>query len=87
MGDHYHTGRRTSIILSNGLTFASGFASAFAPNIWSLIVLRGILGIGIAGNSLIPYTLFLETLPQGYAYAAPQSFYANIKALGKYCAN
>lgn len=63
--DHPSVGRRISIIWANTLTFGAGFASAFAPDIWSLIMLRGILGVGIAGNTLVPITLFMESLPPG----------------------
>merc|ERR1740117_1482736 len=62
--DHPSVGRRISIIWANTVTFGAGFASAFAPDIWSLIILRGILGIGIAGNTLVPITLFMESLPE-----------------------
>lgn len=63
LADHMLTGRRTSIIWANALTFSAGFASAFAPNMYCLIALRGALGVGIAGNTLIPFTLFMESIP------------------------
>ena len=66
LADHYHFGRKHCIVWANALTFSAGFASAFSPNIHSLIVLRGILGIGIAGNTLMPFTLFMETIPSDY---------------------
>merc|ERR1740117_745179 len=62
--DHPSVGRRISIIWANTVTFGAGFASAFAPDIWSLIILRGILGISIAGNTLVPITLFMESLSE-----------------------
>jgi len=63
LGDHRHFGRRNSIVFANAISFGAGVASAFSPNIFSLIALRGILGLGIAGNTLMPFMLFMESLP------------------------
>eukprot|EP00940_MAST-03C_sp_MAST-3C-sp2_P002299 g2299.t1 len=63
LADHRHVGRRLCVVWANAITFAAGLASAFAPNIWSLIALRGILGLGISGNTLMPFTLFMEMIP------------------------
>lgn len=63
-GDTACAGRRKSTIWAFFLMFGAGFASAFAPDIWSLIVLRTILGFGIAGSVLIPYVLVVEILPE-----------------------
>ena len=63
LADHRHFGRRNCIVFANAITFGAGIASAFSPNIYSLITLRGILGLGIAGNTLMPFVLFMEILP------------------------
>lgn len=63
LGDHRYFGRRNCIVFANTISFGAGVASAFSPNIYSLILLRGILGIGIAGNTLMPFMLFMESLP------------------------
>lgn len=63
LADHRHFGRRNCIVFANAISFGAGFASAFSPNIYSLITLRGILGLGIAGNTLMPFVLFMESLP------------------------
>eukprot|EP00939_MAST-03C_sp_MAST-3C-sp1_P004316 g4316.t1 len=63
LADEKHIGRRHCVIWANAITFGCGFASAFSPNITTLILLRGFLGIGISGNTLMPYTLFVEILP------------------------
>lgn len=55
-------GRRLSLLLLLILTCIFGIASAFAPNIWFLLVVRCLVGFGV-GGSVVPFSLFTEYLP------------------------
>ena len=42
-------GRRTAFFWAATIIFVFGFASALVPNLWSLLLCRGIVGFGVAG--------------------------------------
>jgi len=61
VSDRY--GRRFGFLATTFLTFVFGFASAFSPNIYVLLVLRCLVGFGVGGGH-VAFTLFAEYLPR-----------------------
>ncbi|GBG25757.1 Solute carrier family 22 member 22 [Hondaea fermentalgiana] len=55
-------GRRYCLKWLSTLTFILGFASAFAPDFSSLVVIRGVMGICLGGSS-VGFSYLLELLP------------------------
>jgi MFS family permease len=55
-------GRRKAYLSAGSIIVVSSWASAVAPNYTTLLVLRGICGIGI-GGSTVPFDLTAEFLP------------------------
>eukprot|EP00249_Psilotum_nudum_P021889 c28291_g1_i2 orf=36-1682(-) len=55
-------GRRFGFLVTAVLTFCAGILSAFAPNYYALLLLRGLVGIGLAGGPVI-LSWFLEFIP------------------------
>lgn len=55
-------GRRIGYLATTVFTSVFGLASALAPNLGSLIVLRALLGVGIGGTP-VAFSMFSEFLP------------------------
>ncbi|XP_065047859.1 organic cation/carnitine transporter 7-like isoform X1 [Musa acuminata AAA Group] len=55
-------GRRMGFLFTALITSVAGFLSSFAPNYWSLIFLRFIVGIGLGGGPVLA-SWFLEFIP------------------------
>lgn len=55
-------GRRSGFFFTAILTFAAGIMSAFSPNYYTLLLLRGLVGVGLAGGAVIT-SWFLEFIP------------------------
>lgn len=55
-------GRRSGFLFTALVTFGAGLLSAFAPNYYALLFLRGIVGVGLAGGAVIT-SWFLEFIP------------------------
>ena len=56
-------GRKPCLLYSLALNAVFGFASAFAPHWWWLVVFRVMAGIGVGGSVPSVFTLFAEYLP------------------------
>jgi MFS transporter, SHS family, lactate transporter len=61
LADHY--GRRPIMMINVGLYSALALASAFSPNIWTLIALRALFGVAMGGMWGIGASLALESIP------------------------
>jgi len=57
-------GRRTGFQITIAIFAAAGLASAFAPNVIWLAVLRAITGFGLGGALPLDFSLFAEYLPR-----------------------
>uniref|UniRef100_A0A1I7YXW7 MFS domain-containing protein n=1 Tax=Steinernema glaseri TaxID=37863 RepID=A0A1I7YXW7_9BILA len=70
-------GRRTGLMLSALLTFSMGALSAIAPNFNTMLVLRGLTGIGIGGvpQSVTLYAEFLPTSQRAKCVVLIESFW------------
>lgn len=55
-------GRRSGFLFTAMLTFGAGILSAFSTNYYALLLLRGLVGVGLAGGSVIT-SWFLEFIP------------------------
>ncbi|MCO5575652.1 hypothetical protein L7F22_029455 [Adiantum nelumboides] len=55
-------GRRSGFLFTAIVTFGAGLLSAFSPNYYILLLLRGIVGVGLAGGAVIT-SWFLEFIP------------------------
>ncbi|KAH7373279.1 hypothetical protein KP509_17G048000 [Ceratopteris richardii] len=55
-------GRRPGFLFTALVTFVAGFLSAFSPNYYSLLFLRGMVGVGLAGAAVVT-SWFLEFSP------------------------
>ncbi|CAL9211984.1 unnamed protein product [Musa hybrid cultivar] len=55
-------GRRMGFLFTALITSVAGFLSSFAPNYWSLIFLRFMVGIGLGGGPVLA-SWFLEFIP------------------------
>jgi len=60
LSDKY--GRKSMIVIGWGIIIVFGMASALSPNVWTLAVLRGFVGIGIA-SQVIMFDLAVEIFP------------------------
>ncbi|CAL8465087.1 g4622 [Coccomyxa elongata] len=70
-------GRRIGFAATAAFTFAFGILSAAAPNYLSLVVLRGLMGVGL-GGAPVAFALFLELVPsskRGVLMVTLQSFW------------
>ncbi|EIE20417.1 MFS general substrate transporter [Coccomyxa subellipsoidea C-169] len=70
-------GRRVGFAATAAFTFAFGILSAASPNYLSLVVLRGLMGVGL-GGAPVAFALFLELVPsskRGVLMVALQSFW------------
>ena len=56
-------GRKPSFIATVLITSTAGFASAFSPNITTLILLRMVVGFGLGGNLPVDFSMFMEFVP------------------------
>lgn len=70
-----HKGRKWVLYITVAITSIMGIAASFAPEIYSLIVMQGLLGIGVGGNLPVVYSLFVEFVP-----SAKRGFYLTILA-------
>lgn len=61
LADHY--GRRFLILLGWGIVVVFGLLSCISPDIWFLVITRGLVGVGIGGSQSISYDLFVEAVP------------------------
>ena len=61
LADKY--GRRPTMMINILLYAVLELASGFAPNLWSLIVLRGLFGIAMGGEWGVGSALVMETIP------------------------
>eukprot|EP00435_Cladocopium_sp_Y103_P057412 s615_g19.t1 len=57
-----HHGRRRSFILSSMVITIFGFATALSQGFWSLVAMRGMVGIGVAGLP-VGFDILAEALP------------------------
>lgn len=57
-----HHGRRRSFILSSTVITIFGFATALSQGFWSLVAMRGMVGIGVAGLP-VGFDILAEALP------------------------
>lgn len=55
-------GRRSGFLFTAIVTFCAGLLSAFSPNYYILLLLRGLVGVGLAGGAVIT-SWFLEFIP------------------------
>jgi len=62
MADRY--GRRPALITAVAIDAVCGVASAFAPELTWLLVLRFLTGIGVGGTLPVDYTMMAEFLPR-----------------------
>jgi MFS family permease len=71
-------GRRTGLMLSALLTFSMGALSSLAPNFNTLLLLRGLTGIGIGGvpQSVTLYAEFLPMAQRAKCVVLIESFWA-----------
>jgi MFS family permease len=60
MADKY--GRRKAYLCGSALLSAAGLLTALAANIETLLVLRGLVGVGV-GSSPVPFDILAEFLP------------------------
>ena len=65
LGDR--VGRRIAFILSALVVAVAGIASAFSTSFTSLVLLRGIVGFGVAGG-LIPFDIIAEFTPESHRH-------------------
>ncbi|PIN23867.1 hypothetical protein CDL12_03413 [Handroanthus impetiginosus] len=56
------SGRRKGFLITATITAGAGFLSAFSPDLTSLLVLRGLVGIGLGGGPVLS-SWFLEFIP------------------------
>ena len=61
LADRY--GRRPVLMLDVGLYAAAAFASAFAPNLFVLMILRAVFGFAMGGEWGIGASLVMESIP------------------------
>ena len=57
-------GRRTGFQITIAIFAVFGLASAFAPTVWWLVVLRCLTGFGLGGALPLDFSLFAEFLPR-----------------------
>lgn len=57
-------GRRTGFQITIAIFAIFGLASAFAPTVWWLVVLRCLTGFGLGGALPLDFSLFAEFLPR-----------------------
>ncbi|KAK0417939.1 hypothetical protein QR680_013289 [Steinernema hermaphroditum] len=71
-------GRRTGLMLSALLTFSMGALSAIAPNFNTMLLLRGLTGIGIGGvpQSVTLYAEFLPSAQRAKCVVLIEAFWA-----------
>src|SRR4051812_32709717 len=72
-------GRRRGFQLTVLMFAVFGTASAFAPNAWTLVVLRALAGFGLGGALPLDFSLMSEFLPRrnrGRYLVALESFWA-----------
>ncbi|XP_063720368.1 synaptic vesicle 2-related protein-like isoform X2 [Symsagittifera roscoffensis] len=71
-------GRKFSLVLSSCLTFYFGALTAFSPNFYWVLVLRGLTGAGIAGapQAVTIYSEFLPTVYRARAIVLLEVFWA-----------
>ncbi|KAJ7527348.1 hypothetical protein O6H91_16G049700 [Diphasiastrum complanatum] len=55
-------GRRIGFFATAVLTFVAGFSSTFSPNYYSLLLLRGLVGVGLGGGPVFS-SWFMEFTP------------------------
>ncbi|KAL7140599.1 hypothetical protein ABFS83_09G129800 [Erythranthe nasuta] len=55
-------GRRKGFLITATVTAGAGFLSAFSPNLTSLVILRGLVGVGLGGGPVLS-SWFLEFIP------------------------
>uniref|UniRef100_A0A0G4I755 Major facilitator superfamily (MFS) profile domain-containing protein n=1 Tax=Chromera velia CCMP2878 TaxID=1169474 RepID=A0A0G4I755_9ALVE len=53
-------GRRLPFVLSLIFTGGFGLASAVAPNFWSLVLIRCLVGLGLGGIEVLDFVVFIE---------------------------
>jgi putative MFS transporter len=63
LSDRY--GRRSMFQINLLIVAATSLAAAFAPNMYVLIVLRFLMGIGLGAEAVIGYALLVEMMPAG----------------------
>ena len=56
-------GRRNVLLLTVGCDAVFGLASVFAPDIWSLMLLRFLTGMAVGGTLPVDYAMMAEFLP------------------------
>lgn len=61
LGDRY--GRRFSFQINLAIFGIASIAAAFAPNMWVLIALRFIMGIGLGAEIVVAYSMLSEFVP------------------------
>ncbi|XP_042020959.1 organic cation/carnitine transporter 7-like [Salvia splendens] len=55
-------GRRKGFLITAIITSTAGFLSAFSPNLYVLVIFRGLVGIGLGGGPVLS-SWFLEFIP------------------------
>ena len=58
-------GRRIVFMSTMGMFVIFALAQAFAPNMWSLVIIRFILGIPLGSDISTGYTYIMESMPRG----------------------
>jgi MFS family permease len=58
-------GRRIVFMSTMGMFVVFALAQAFAPNMWSLVIIRFILGIPLGSDISTGYTYIMESMPRG----------------------
>ncbi len=58
-------GRRIVFMSTMGMFVIFALAQAFAPNMWSLVIIRFILGIPLGSDISTGYTYIMESMPAG----------------------
>jgi putative MFS transporter len=64
LGDRY--GRRFSFQINLAIFGFASIAATFAPNMWVLIMLRFIMGIGLGAEIVVAYPMLSEFVPPRY---------------------